>query len=227
MENFKKIECTVNSVNGVNGMFIPETYSRGLVLVNHNVNLSGSNAAYIVAAKCREKSAMAIAKALLRAMLAVEIEYYKVNNTPEAVASKKRAYNPMRSALGGDTVYLCDKNGKIIDDVCFTVRGKTQVDGRPMALRNVFRLTKSQTLYKLVVEQEREWNTPEVQRAVNDWCVAAIQQIDVLENADAAIGRAADATEAEQIAAEKAAKAAEKAAKDAKKDAAEKAAKAA
>lgn len=210
MENFKKTSSEI--VNG-NLVAVSGAKSRGLVLVNH-----GTGATYVVEAKCRQSTPLAIAKAVAKAMLAVEKERQAVNNTEAAKESKKRVISPLQQAMGGDTVYICDKAGNVIKDVCLTVEGKTDLDGRPLTLRKVFRFTKSQDLYKLVVINGREWNTPEVQSALNAWCTAAIEQMDWLEKADAAIGAAADSTEAEQ-------KAAEKAAKTAKKDA-EKAAKA-
>lgn len=191
-----------NVVNFVGAM------PRSLVLVNYK-----TGAVYNVTAKCRVSDPLAIAKSLAKAVLAVERERQKENSKEAALASGKRVVSPISSALGCNSVYLTDKTGHLIKDVCLSVQGKTKLNGQPMTLRDVFRFTKSQEIYKLVVEQGKDWADEAVVKGLGMWCVAAIEQMDWLERADAAIGKAADATEKEQKEAEKAEKDAKKASK--------------
>ncbi len=195
MKNFVKINSEIvnGKINFDGGM------GRSLILVNH-VN----GAVYNVAAKCRVSNALAIAKSLAKAILAVERERQSVNSTKAAIESGKRVVSPLSSALGCQSVYLTDKNGHILQDVCLSVKDKMQLNGRPQTLRNVFRFTKNQQIYKLVVEQGKDWADEAVVKALNVWCQAAIEQMDWLDKVDLAIAAAANSTEKEQKAAEKA-----------------------
>lgn len=204
MENFKKLNSEI--VNG--RVKFAGAAARGLVLVNH---ISG--AVYTVTAKCRVTTDLAIAKCLAKAILAVERERNAKNSTNASIESGKRVVSPLSSALSCQSLYLTDKSGKIIENAGLSVNGKVKLNGRPMSLRDVFRFTKSQVLYKLVVEDGKDWSDESVVNALNVWCQAALEQMDWLDLADLAIGKAANSTEAEQKAAEKAAKEAEKAVK--------------
>lgn len=215
MENFKKLNSEIanNVINFAGAM------PRSLVIVN---NVTGS--VYNVTAKCRVSDAVAIAKCLAKAILAVERERQATNSTEAAIASGKRVVSPLSSALGCQSVHLTDKDGHLIENVCLSVKGKTKINGRPMSLRDVFRFTKSQEIYKLVVEQGKDWADPAVVKALGVWCQAAIEQMDWLDRADVAIAAAAESTEKEQKAAEKAEKDAKKAAKSEEKSEEKKAA---
>lgn len=206
MENFVKTSCEL--VNG-EVKTAANLLARSLVLVN-----SKNGAMYNVAAKCRNTDAQSVCKALAKAVLAAKRAEFVKNSDEDAQLAKRRVTNPMNSALGCQFVAVVNNKGEIISDSILAVDGG-------LALRTQFRFTKSQDIYKLVVEQGREWSDPEVVKYLNAWCSAAIKQWHYAEEFDAAIGAAADSTEAEYKAAEKAAKAAAKAAE---KAAAEKAA---
>ena len=161
MENFVKINSEI--VNGkIN--FAGAKMGRSLILVNHV-----TGAVYNVAAKCRVSNALAIAKSLAKAILAVERERQTVNSTEAAIESGKRVVSPLSTALGCQSVFLTDKNGHILEDVCLSVKDKTQLNGRPQTLRNVFRFTKNQQIYKLVVEQGKDWADEAVVKALGVW----------------------------------------------------------
>ena len=196
MENFRKLESQI--VDGI--ILFGGTMPRSLVLVDH---IKG--AVYNVTAKCRVSDPLAIAKSLAKALLAVEKERVVINSTEAAIESGKKQVSPLSRAMGAQSAYLTDKNGKVIEDTCLSVRGKVKFDGRAMTLRDVFRFTKAQQIYKLVVEDGKDWSDESVVKALGIWCKAAIEQMDWLEKADAAIAKAADSTETEQKAAEKAA----------------------
>lgn len=196
MENFVKTSCEI-----VNGELKSATtlLNRSLVLVNVN-----NGAMYNVAAKCRNTDAFSVCKALAKAVLAAKRAEYVKNSDADAQQSKRRVWNPMNSALSGQFVAVVNNKGEIISDSILKVD-----DG--LALRTQFRFTKSQPIYKLVVEQGCAWDTPEVVSELNCWCSAAIKQWHYVAEFDAAIGDAANSTEAEQKAAEKVANKAQKA----------------
>lgn len=197
MENFVKTSCEI-----VNGQVktAATLLARSLVLVN-----TKNGAMYNVAAKCRNTDALSVCKALAKAVLAAKRVEYVKNSDKDAELAKRRVTNPMNFALSGQFVAVVNNKGEIISDSILMV-------DNGLSLRTQFRFTKSQDLYKLVVEQNRDWNDSDVVKYLNAWCNAAIKQWHYAEEFDAAIGAAADNTEAEQKAAEKAAKAEQKAA---------------
>lgn len=205
MENFVKTSCEI--VNG-EVKTTATLLARSLVLVN-----TKNGAMYNVAAKCRNTDALSVCKALAKAVLAAKRVEFVKNSDEDAQRSKRRVTNPMNSALGGQYVAVVNNKGEIISDSILMVDGGN-------ALRTQFRFTKSQPVYKLVVEQGREWNDPEVVAELNSWCASAIKQWHYAEEFDTAIGAAADNTEAEQKAAEKAARAEKKVAEAEVKEAA-------
>lgn len=202
MENFVKTSCEI--VNG-EVKTAATLQARSLVLVN-----AKSGAMYNVAAKCRNTDALSVCKALAKAVLAAKRVEFVKNSDADAQLAKRRVINPMNSALSGQYVAVVSNKGEIISDSILMVDGG-------LALRTQFRFTKSQDLYKLVVEQGRDWSDPEVVKFLNAWCSAAIKQWHYAEEFDAAIGAAAESNEKEQKAAEKAEKAKKKADAEAKK----------
>lgn len=198
MENFVKTSCEI--VNGT-VHYSAHLQERSLVLVNVK-----NGAMYNVAAKCRNTDALSVCKSLAKAVLASKRVEFLKNSDADAQLAKRRVTNPMNSALGGQYVAVVNNKGEIITDSMLVVDG-----GLP--LRSQFRFTKSQDLYKLVVELGRDWSDPEVVKYLNAWCSAAIKQWHYTAEFDAAIGAAADSNEAEAKAAEKTAKAEKKAQK--------------
>lgn len=205
MENFVKISCEI--VNGEITTAV-KLIERSLVLVNVT-----NGAMYNVAAKCRNTDVLSVCKALAKAVLAAKRVELLKNSDADAKAAKRKKASQMSQALRGQYVAVVNNAGQIISDSILCVEG-----GK--ALSTEFRFTASQPIYKLVVEQGREWSDPEVATALNHWCNAAIKQWHYAEEIDAAIGEAAASTDAEYKAIEKAAKAKKKAAATEEKQAA-------
>lgn len=201
MENFRKLNSEiVNNVINFGGAL-----PRSLVLIN-----TEKGAVYSVAAKCRTSNPLALAKCLAKVLLIVEKERVATNSTAAALASGKKVASPLNQAMSSDVIRLTDKDGKLIDGATLSLEGKVKLNGNRMTLRDVFRFTRTQEIYKLVVEQGKDWADENVARALTVWCEAAIEQMDWLDRVDTAIGVTADATEKEEKAAEKAAKEAAK-----------------
>jgi len=197
MKNFVKVSSElVNGVVAINEQLMP----RSLVLVNVK-----SGTAYNVAAKCRNTDKVSVCKALAKAVLAATLEKAKQNNTEAAVESKKKVYDDVPKALGGHRVYVTDKDGKLLEASGVYVAADNVDELVP--LKKLFRFTKSMPVYKLVVEQGKDWADEEVVTALKWWCTATIEQLDYVKRLDEAIGKAADSNEAEAKAADKAAKA--------------------
>lgn len=197
MKNFVKLQSEL--VNG-NVVLNEKPMGRSLVLVNAKTGI-----AYNVAAKCRNTDKVSICKALAKAYLAAKLAKEAQNSTEAAVKSGKKASDNVSSAFGCHRVYVTDKDGNLLEESCVMVN--TGTDGELVPLRNVFRFTKSQEIYKLVVEQGKDWSDANVVEALKWWCTAAVEQLDYLKRLDEAIGKAADSNEKEAKAAEKAAKA--------------------
>lgn len=184
MKNFVKTSGEL--VNG--SVVISETLMpRSLVCVNTK-NMSVFN----IVAKCRNSDKFSICRSMAKAVLTAIAEASKVNSTEAALEAKKRVTNPMVSALSSQYILLTDKNGKLIQDAGVSVLAET---GDASAnLRNVFRFSKQQPLYKLVVEEGKSWEDEAVVRALNVWTTAAIEQMGYLKNLDEALGVAAETT---------------------------------
>lgn len=183
MENFVKTSCEF-----VNGKVIAATklIERSLVVVNPK-----TGALYNIAAKCRNTDALSVCKSLAKAILAAKRVEFVMNSDTDAQLAKRRVTNPMNSALGGQYVAVVNNKGEIIENSILAVDG-----GLP--LRTQFRFTKSQDLYRLVVEQGLAWNDENVVKYLNAWCAATIKQWHYAENFDAALDEAAKSTEKEE-----------------------------
>lgn len=185
MKNFVKTSCEL--VNG--SVVISERLMpRSLVCINTR-NMSVFN----IVAKCRNSDKFSICRSMAKAVLTALSEAAKVNSTDAAKESKKRVTNPMTSALSSQYILLTDKNGEIIKDAGLSVLAET--GDANASLRNVFRFTKQQPLYKLVVEEGKNWDDEEVVNALKMWTTAAIEQMGYLKNLDEALGVAAESTE--------------------------------
>ena len=192
MKNF--IKTSVELING-NAVIAGELMPRSLVLFNEK------GAVYNIAAKVRNWDKFTIVKALAKAILASLREANALNATDAAKESKKRVVNKITPALSCYAIMVTDKNGNLSPDKILSVRNNTADNGK---LRDVIRITRGMPLYKLVVEQGRDWADEMVVRALNVWTKATIEQMDYVKNLDEALGRAADSNVAEYAASLKA-----------------------
>lgn len=184
MKNFVKTSGEL--VNG--SVVISETLMpRSLVCVNMK-NMSVFN----IAAKCRNSDKFSICRSMAKAVLTAIAEASKVNSTEAAKEAKKRVTNPMVSALSSQYILLTDKKGEIIKDAGVSVLA--EMGDASANLRNVFRFSKQQPLYKLVVEDGKSWEDEQVVHALNVWTTAAIEQMGYLKNLDEALEKAAEST---------------------------------
>lgn len=200
MENF--VKTSFELVNG-NAVVANKLMARSLVLFNDKGTL------YNITAKVRNTDKYSVVHALAKAVLVSMREANKLNTTEAAQESKKRVVNKITPALSCYAIMVTDKNGALINDAILSVRDNKNDSGK---LRDIIRITKGMPLYKLVVEQGLDWADERVVKALNAWTTATIEQMDYVKNLDEALLKAADSTEKEDKAAEKAAKKEDKAA---------------
>ena len=198
MENF--VKTSFELVNG-NAVVANKLMARSLVLFNDKGTL------YNITAKVRNTDKYSVVRALAKAVLVSMREANKLNTTEAAQESKKRVVNKITPALSCYAIMVTDKNGALINDAILSVRDNKNDSGK---LRDIIRITKGMPLYKLVVEQGLDWADERVVKALNAWTTATIEQMDYVKNLDEALLKAADSTEKEDNAAEKAAKKEEK-----------------
>ena len=198
MENF--VKTSFELVNG-NAVVANKLMARSLVLFNDKGTL------YNITAKVRNTDKYSVVRALAKAVLVSMRETNKLNTTEAAQESKKRVVNKITPALSCYAIMVTDKNGALINDAILSVRDNKNDSGK---LRDIIRITKGMPLYKLVVEQGLDWADERVVKALNAWTTATIEQMDYVKNLDEALLKAADSTEKEDKAAEKAAKKEEK-----------------
>lgn len=200
MENF--VKTSFELVNG-NAVVANKLMARSLVLFNDKGTL------YNITAKVRNTDKYSVVRALAKAVLVSMREANKLNTTDAAQESKKRVVNKITPALSCYAIMVTDKNGALINDAILSVRDNKNDSGK---LRDIIRITKGMPLYKLVVEQGLDWADERVVKALNAWTTATIEQMDYVKNLDEALLKAADSTEKEDKAAEKASKKEDKAA---------------
>ena len=200
MENF--VKTSFELVNG-NAVVANKLMARSLVLFNDKGTL------YNITAKVRNTNKYSVVRALAKAVLVSMREANKLNTTEAAQESKKRVVNKITPALSCYAIMVTDKNGALINDAILSVRDNKNDSGK---LRDIIRITKGMPLYKLVVEQGLDWADERVVKALNAWTTATIEQMDYVKNLDEALLKAADSTEKEDKAAEKASKKEDKAA---------------
>lgn len=198
MENF--VKTSFELVNG-NAVVANKLMARSLVLFNDKGTL------YNITAKVRNTDKYSVVRALAKAVLVSMREANKLNTTEAAQESKKRVVNKITPALSCYAIMVTDKNGALINDAILSVRDNKNDSGK---LRDIIRITKGMPLYKLVVEQGLDWADERVVKALNAWTTATIEQMDYVKNLDEALLKAADSTEKEDKAAEKATKKEEK-----------------
>lgn len=200
MENF--VKTSFELVNG-NAVVANKLMARSLVLFNDKGTL------YNITAKVHNTGKYSVVRALAKAVLVSMREANKLNTTEAAQESKKRVVNKITPALSCYAIMVTDKNGALINDAILSVRDNKNDSGK---LRDIIRITKGMPLYKLVVEQGLDWADERVVKALNAWTTATIEQMDYVKNLDEALLKAADSTEKEDKAAEKASKKEDKAA---------------
>ena len=200
MENF--VKTSFELMNG-NAVVANKLMARSLVLFNDKGTL------YNITAKVRNTDKYSVVRALAKAVLVSMREANKLNTTEAAQESKKRVVNKITPALSCYAIMVTDKNGALINDAILSVRDNKNDSGK---LRDIIRITKGMPLYKLVVEQGLDWADERVVKALNAWTTATIEQMDYVKNLDEALLKAADSTEKEDKAAEKASKKEDKAA---------------
>ena len=200
MENF--VKTSFELVNG-NAVVANKLMARSLVLFNDKGTL------YNITAKVHNTDKYSVVRALAKAVLVSMREANKLNTTEAAQESKKRVVNKITPALSCYAIMVTDKNGALINDAILSVRDNKNDSGK---LRDIIRITKGMPLYKLVVEQGLDWADKRVVKALNAWTTATIEQMDYVKNLDEALLKAADSTEKEDKAAEKASKKEDKAA---------------
>lgn len=200
MENF--VKTSFELVNG-NAVVANKLMARSLVLFNDKGTL------YNITAKVRNTDKYSVVRALAKAVLVSMREANRLNTTEAAQESKKRVVNKITPALSCYAIMVTDKNGALINDAILSVRDNKNDSGK---LRDIIRITKGMPLYKLVVEQGLDWADERVVKALNAWTTATIEQMDYVKNLDEALLKAADSTEKEDKAAEKASKKEDKAA---------------
>lgn len=200
MENF--VKTSFELVNG-NAVVANKLMACSLVLFNDKGTL------YNITAKVRTTNKYSVVRALAKAVLVSMREANKLNTTEAAQESKKRVVNKITPALSCYAIMVTDKNGALINDAILSVRDNKNDSGK---LRDIIRITKGMPLYKLVVEQGLDWADERVVKALNAWTTATIEQMDYVKNLDEALLKAADSTEKEDKAAEKASKKEDKAA---------------
>lgn len=180
MKNFGK--TSIEKVNGVITFDAP-LLSRSVVTIDVKGNV------YVVAAKCRNTDMYSVLRAYAKAIFAAKAETLKANEIPEAVVAQKRVADPVARSLSGYMIGVTDKNGRLITKSVIDVRGKGHEN-----LRTIFRATKGQPLYKLVVEQGKAWDDELVCYHLDMWVKATIAQMSYVQDLDAALGAAAEST---------------------------------
>ena len=198
MENFVKISAeVVNNSIVLNSESADVNVGRSLVLVTK------TGAKYVLTAKVRNANKVAIAKALAKASLVAYGETQKRNAKTAQKESKNRAYNTVGGVFNRcQYAYLTDKDGNIIA----TLNVADESEDTAMSLGKVFKFNTNKPLYKLVVEEGREWGDEEVVKALNLWVEAALDNLTLNATVDKKLGEAADSNEAEADAAEAASK---------------------
>lgn len=217
MEKFRKVNAENGTSVELNGHVykLEALEGRSLVLVNEE-----KHTVYNVVAKCRDNGVEALVKSLAKAVLAVERVRYEQNHTELVENAAKADVNVrkepfrMSQALASHTVYLTDKNGEILPGSELSVRGHKRMDGKPETLRTLFRFSAKDNIYKLVVEQGKPWDDVNVVAALKTWCTfnyqRALELLATPEKYDKALSEAAESTEKENKAADKAKKEAAK-----------------
>lgn len=204
MENFVK-----TSFELANGAMVVNT-TKGAIPARGLVMYNDKGVMYLVVAKVRNTDKYTMVKALAKAILAEKRENLLENSHECVQQSKNKRGLRLTGALSCHCIMPTDKNGKFLTDSALNVR---EASNNPNSkLSDVIKFNKTMPIYKLVVEQGLDWADERVVQALDAWVKAAIIHLDYDKRLDDALERAADSTEKEDKAAEKAAKKEDKAA---------------
>lgn len=186
MKNFQVIG--IESVNGVANVTAESgrLYPNSIVLVNK----SGKRGVNFVT-KCRSTEKRSVVKALLRAVVETTKWAMQENGTEAAIATKRKAINPLSSGLGGTRIWVTNSRGQVISEAAF-------VASEGITLRKLFRITPSNPLYTLVIEQGKPWSDEAVAKSLKENVDRTFELCGAMERFDNVIAMAAKANAAEE-----------------------------
>ena len=190
MKNFQSL--AIESVNGVMNVIAEEgrLYPNSLVLVNK----SGKRGVNFVT-KARSTDPRAVVKALLRAVVETQKWALQENSTDAATATKRKVVNPLGAGMSGTRIWVTNSKGQVISQAAFaTVEG--------MTLRQLFRITPSNPLYKHVIEDGKAWDDADVAEALHQNVDRTFELLGAWQRFDDVIAIAAKANAADEKAEE-------------------------
>ena len=192
MKNFQVIG--IESVNGVANVTAESgrLYPNSIVLVNK----SGKRGVNFVT-KCRSTDKRSVVKALLRAVVETQKWALQENSTEAATTTKRKVINPLGAGMSGTRIWVTNSKGQVISEAAF-------VASEGMTLCKLFRITPSNPLYSLVIEQGKQWSDPEVSKSLKENVDRTFELCGAMERFDNVIAMAAKANAAEEKKAEQA-----------------------
>lgn len=186
MKNFQSL--AIESVNGVMNVIAEEgrLYPNSLVLVNK----SGKRGVNFVT-KARSTDPRAVVKALLRAVVETQRWALQENSTESATATKRKVINPLSTGMSGTRIWVTNSKGQVISQAAFTA-----TEG--ITLRKLFKITPSNPLYTLVIEEGKAWSDTAVAEALRQNVERTFELLDAMQRFDDVIAVAAKANAAEE-----------------------------
>lgn len=185
MKNFQTL--SIESVNGVMNVSSEtgKLYPNSIVLVNK----SGKRGINFVT-KARSTDKRTVVKALLRAVVETQKWALQENSTEATRATKRKVINPLGAGMSGTRIWVTNSKGQVISEAAF-------VASEGMTLRKLFRITPSNPLYSLVIEQGKKWDDPEVAKSLRQNVDRTFELCGAMERFDTCISMAAKANAAE------------------------------
>lgn len=186
MKNFQAIG--IESVNGVANVTAESgrLYPNSIVLVNK----SGKRGVNFVT-KCRSTDKRSVVKALLRAVVETQKWALQENSTEAAATTKRKVINPLGAGMSGTRIWVTNSKGNVISEAAF-------VASEGMTLRKLFRITPSNPLYTLVIEQGKPWSDEAVAKSLKENVDRTFELCGAMERFDNVIAMAAKANAAEE-----------------------------
>lgn len=186
MKNFQVIG--IESVNGVANVTAESgrLYPNSIVLVNK----SGKRGVNFVT-KCRSTDKRSVVKALLRAVVETQKWALQENSTEAATTTKRKVINPLGAGMSGTRIWVTNSKGNVISEAAF-------VASEGMTLRKLFRITPSNPLYTLVIEQGKPWSDEAVAKSLKENVDRTFELCGAMERFDDCISLAAKANAAEE-----------------------------
>lgn len=186
MKNFQvlSIEC-INGVNNVSSES-GKLYPNSLILVSK----SGTRGVNFIT-KCRSTDQRTVVKALLRAVVETQRWSQQENSTNAATATKRKVINPLSAGMSGTKIWVTNSKGAVISQAAFTA-------SEGMTLKKLFRITPSNPLYTLVVEQGKKWDDKDVAEALRQNVERTFELLGSMQRFDDCIAMAAKANAAEE-----------------------------